>query len=608
MRTGPSFGFQAKVLLPVIAVMVGLVALTLVLVNTRISASMDKEMSRKLITADAVFRNVQAIRVKNLLLRYRNIPNEPRFRAVVQHTDPNTIRFMLHELAGELGADVVAFAGPAEERIAVATQESAAHAEAFLDAASELVREGLRGQPVGDLMVLDERLLDVVAVPVLIGDIVIGCLLVGSVMGDSVAREMSELTDCQLVLLADGYPLLSTVNELGFWSRMSDLYRNRKPGEAVKTLVGDDHYLALANRLVARDPGADIGYVLLSSYEGALWGLRETRRMLLAVGLLGTLFGALVVWGLVRNVTRPLRLLRDSAEAVGRGDYSQRVVVASRDECGELAQVFNAMMINVQASRDNVEAAMEALRRTQEQLIQREKLSAIGEFVAGVTHELNNPLTAVIGYADLLESSGLDEAQRRDAAAIVASARRCQKIVQDLLGFARQQKTERRAVKLNEVVQTVIGFMQYELRKAKIDLVTRFDSTLPSVMADAAHVQQVFVNIIQNARQALEATPGAPRIEIVTERAGDKIRVTITDNGPGIAPEVASRIFDPFFTTKPVGKGTGLGLSLSYGIIKDHGGSISLQSAPGAGAAFVVELPVCADRLDADQGPPPSGM
>src|SRR5207237_1257543 len=180
-----------------------------------------------------------------------------------------------------------------------------------------------------------------------------------------------------------------------------------------------------------------------------------------------------------RKVTQPLRVLRDSAEAVGRGDFSRRVEVRSRDECGELADVFNRMTANLQSSHEQLEMTVETLKTTQAQLIQSEKLSGIGEFVAGVAHELNNPLTSVMGFSELLERASNNPQQKRHLEMIRKSAQRCQKIVQSLLSFARRHQPERKLSNINELVEAAIDFLQYQLRTSNIEVVTRLAPNLP---------------------------------------------------------------------------------------------------------------------------------
>ena len=314
--------------------------------------------------------------------------------------------------------------------------------------------------------------------------------------------------------------------------------------------------------------------------------------MIVLVSVPGILLGTIIVWFLVRKVTRPLRALSESAEAVGKGDFSRRVEVTSRDECGELAAVFNQMTENVKRSKDQLESTVDTLKTTQAQLIQSEKLSGIGEFVAGVAHELNNPLTSVMGFAELLKHTDTNPQHQKQLDMIHKSAMRCTKIVQSLLSFARRHQPERKLSSVNELVEGAVEFLQYQLRTSNIEVTTRLDSQLPKTMLDPHQVQQVFLNIINNARQAIEAHQPKGRISITSEHCGQNIRVTFQDNGPGIPEGHLSKVFDPFFTTKEVGKGTGLGLSLCYGIIREHGGTITVRSRPGEGAAFVVELPI----------------
>ena len=341
-------------------------------------------------------------------------------------------------------------------------------------------------------------------------------------------------------------------------------------------------------------PTANLDTCCSYSYGGFLFSrtLRATQEMLLVVGLFGILLSTAIVWFLIGKITQPLRQLRDSAEAVGRGDFSKRVEVASRDECGELAAVFNRMTENLQASRQELEKTVDTLKTTQNQLIQSEKLSGIGEFVAGVAHELNNPLTSVMGFAELLQQSEMAEPQRRYLDMIAKSAKRCTKIVQSLLSFARRHAPERKVVCLNEIVESAVEILQYQMRTSNIEVQTQLDPRLPAAEIDPHQMQQVFLNLINNARQAIEAHQpnGCPRI--TTESAHGRVRAVFQDNGPGIAPENLKKIFNPFFTTKEVGKGTGLGLSLCYGIVSEHGGTITPHSHPGEGATFVIDLPM----------------
>ena len=328
-----------------------------------------------------------------------------------------------------------------------------------------------------------------------------------------------------------------------------------------------------------------------SSYEQPLQALRDTRQEIYIVSAVGILLGAVVIWFFVRRVVEPLERLRDGVEAVGRGDLSQRVEVHTHDECGDLAMVFNRMVGNLQSSHAELEKTLGTLRATQSQLVQSEKLSGIGEFVAGVAHELNNPLTTVMGFSEMLHKSSTEERQKHQLDMVHKSARRCHKIVQNLLSFARQRQPERKAVDVNKLLQASAEFLDYQMRTSNVELLFTLAPNLPTTLADPHQLQQVFINILNNARQAIEAHQPSGVIRISTALDDGVIRIVMHDNGPGIAPENLTKIFNPFFTTKEVGKGTGLGLSLCYGIIREHGGQIDIQSEPGAGAEFTIELP-----------------
>jgi len=232
-------------------------------------------------------------------------------------------------------------------------------------------------------------------------------------------------------------------------------------------------------------------------------------------------------------------------------------------------------------------------RRLMEQLVQQEKLAAIGQLVSGVAHELNNPLAAVTAFAQiLLATPEVDGEQRQSALTIYQEARRAAKIVSNLLTFARQHRPERRPADLNQVLSDTLELRRYAIRMAQIELDVALDPDLPLTWADPFQLQQVLLNLITNAEHALAAWDGPRWIALRTAHAGDTLSISVRDSGPGIGARDLNRVFNPFYTTKPVGEGTGLGLSISDGIVREHGGRIRVESAPGEGAQFVVEMPV----------------
>jgi signal transduction histidine kinase len=238
-----------------------------------------------------------------------------------------------------------------------------------------------------------------------------------------------------------------------------------------------------------------------------------------------------------------------------------------------------------------LEAEREELRK---RLTQSEKLAALGQFVAGIAHELNNPLQGVLGHLELLRVTGAFPKQlRREVQTIYREADRAAKIVRNLLVFAGSRRLPRRAVSLNAVLQKVLALRTPAHRTSDIEVVRHYDEKLPRVQSDPLLLHQVFLNMVMNAEHAITAAGRPGRIEISTSvnQARDRITATVRDTGVGIPADTLSRIFEPFYTTKEVGKGTGLGLAIAYGIVQEHGGHISAANHPEGGAVFTVELP-----------------
>jgi len=231
-----------------------------------------------------------------------------------------------------------------------------------------------------------------------------------------------------------------------------------------------------------------------------------------------------------------------------------------------------------------------------------EKLSAMGELVSGVAHELNNPLTGVLGYAQLLMGGQMDARQRKSVERIFESALRCQKIVQNLLAFARRYPSEKRYLGLNGIIEKTLDLKAYQLRVNNLKVAKKLDPLIPKTMLDFNQMQQVLLNLINNAQHAVASHRGHGTLTIGTSARDGVIRLEVADDGPGMPPEVLGKIFDPFFTTKAVGEGTGLGLSVSYGIVKDHGGRIWADSRVGEGTRINIELPVVTDARPAEAG------
>jgi PAS domain S-box-containing protein len=285
--------------------------------------------------------------------------------------------------------------------------------------------------------------------------------------------------------------------------------------------------------------------------------------------------------------------------------YTKDFEITYRKKDGTLVECLETATV-VRDSEGRVVGYQGAIRdvtehkRMEHRLIQAEKLSSLGGMISGVAHELNNPLTSIIGNAQLLMRKEILPDFRNKLEVIQSESVRCTKIVGGLLSFAREHKPERRMIDVNTVLMESLRLREYDLKVNNVHVDTKLADDLPETSADPYQLQQVFINLINNSHDALREKGGGT-LSIRSSFKDDFVRVVFTDDGPGIEPGNLNRIFDPFFTTKDVGKGTGLGLSIAYGIIHEHGGTIDAESRPGKGSLFTIRIPIVQQNDPAEQ-------
>jgi two-component system, NtrC family, sensor kinase len=314
-----------------------------------------------------------------------------------------------------------------------------------------------------------------------------------------------------------------------------------------------------------------------------------------------------------RLVYVPLRDLEAGAKMLATGDLGQSIPVRSADEFGQVAAAFNTMTVALRDSRreltdwghrleEKVAERTRKLRAAEAGAVEREKLASVGLLAAGIAHELNNPLTGILTFSHLIRKKLPDGSQdAEDLDLVISETKRCATIIRRLLDFARQRPPEKKFADLNQVIADTVRLVERPANLHDIEITLDLDPGLPQVWIDEDLVKQVVMNVLVNAQHAIadkgsitvrsrrvpeprSGEPGAPPVLMV--------EVSVTDTGSGITPENLKRIFDPFFTSKGVGKGTGLGLSVSHGIVKAHGGTIEVESTPGAGSTFHIFLPM----------------
>jgi|GEM_PF-1087430 len=305
------------------------------------------------------------------------------------------------------------------------------------------------------------------------------------------------------------------------------------------------------------------------------------------------IFGVLLFRSLYQAVMTPLETLKLGAEKFGLGHFDHRIALPSTNEFGALAESFNKMADNI--------------KQLQMQAVHMDRMSAVGQLAGGVAHEINNPLTAVLGQAQiLLTKFQEDDPKYAQLKKIENGAIRCRKIVRGLLDFSRPSQSRFEQIDVNTIILATLDLCEADFKKSKINLVKNFSGQLPAIKANTSELQQVLLNLLNNAIQAM---PSGGTLTIGTQTVPEKslndsirkmvssdgpwVGITVSDNGVGIPKDHINRVFDPFFTTKDIGKGTGLGLSVSTGIVKKHGGALTVESAGlNKGATFMVILPV----------------
>jgi two-component system NtrC family sensor kinase len=332
---------------------------------------------------------------------------------------------------------------------------------------------------------------------------------------------------------------------------------------------------------------AHLGMIVQKPKRAAYLAARELTRKSLISALLIILIATGVSFVFSRRLTGPIKKLSAETRRIAQGNFNVKLDIKSRDEIGDLASTFRDMAADLSAREKE-------LKETFQQLAQSEKLAAIGQIGAGITHEIKNPLTGIIGFAQFSQRKLQEPAVvKKNLLIIEKEAKRCKEILENLLKFSRKEKTVFEPTDLNEIVLETIKLIDHQMGINNVRVKVKLESGIPRIMGNANQLQQVFMNMLINAQQAME---GGGEIVVTTTLVEDKAVISFRDTGKGIAQEELNRIFEPFYTTKGKGKGTGLGLTVSYGIIQQHKGRITVESEAGKGTNFCIALPASASE------------
>lgn len=589
---------RTKFLLSLLAISAGLTAATLFIVGYSVQKRVRANLREDLRNSVNTYQSFEKQRDDTLARSAELLANLPNVRALMTTADEETIQDASMGIWQLSGSDLLVMATRAGNLVALRTGT----ASLARDTAQELFRRSLEKGDSHDWWFGANRLFEVWIRPIYFGptseNSTIGYLAVGHEIDSRVAHDFSNIAASDVAFYYGDALVASTLRP----DERADLLaiqRNQagtKDNLSREVQLGEERFLVTTTDLSA--PGqTEVSLSILKSVDRATAFLHSLNRVLVGLGLLSVLAGSALVFLISDTFTRPLANLVGGVRALEKGDYSYALESTGGDEVAEVTATFDRMRTSLQESQLEHKQLEDRLR-------QAHKMEAVGRLAGGVAHDFNNLLTIIRGHSDiLLDRPGVENAQRRSLEQIQEAGNRAVSMTRQLLAFSRMQVLEPRVLDLNEVVGEM-GKMLPRLIGEHIEYLFVPEAKLSPVKADPGQIEQVVMNLVVNARDAM---PDGGKITVRTANAllddaearkrapmapGQYVLLSVADTGHGMDIDTKAHIFEPFFTTKEVGKGTGLGLATVYGVVKQSGGFIYVDSAPGKGATFEIYLPL----------------
>jgi signal transduction histidine kinase len=609
-------GLQGKLIVPYVLLTVLLAAIGTYVTTRLVTSSLRDRITNQLVQASRVAADTTIRRERTHISQLRELVFTVGVPEAVVARDVNTLQSLLSvKIVNQHIDAVVVFDRNGQVLLVLAANNETGQllfSEGFDFTYFEPVRRVLKGDvdKQGDKFT---GVTNSTAGPTLftVGPVVndsgelVGGIAVGTFL-ETLVVETHDQTLSDIILLDNDYKVLATnlkdVEE--GYAGLIDASKKAVPEEATFDSVVINRRgfrVSVTNWKVRGESLGWMGVILSNDYIASTE--TRSRTTFLYLFALGTAAMILIGYLLAQLIARPILRLRDMSQAVAGGDLNQSIGLRQTDEIGELAGAFDTMTLRLRER--TAEAARlfdETVQRNKEladinarlqamqlQLIQSEKLAAVGQLTAGIVHDVKNPLAVIKGLAEVLQDDAtITDETRHELQVIRESAEKANRIVSDLLKFARQSQPEMESHDLRETVEASIRLTTYLIREARIQLVKEIPEQMMLVTYDPQQIEQVLINMIHNAIQAM---PNRGTLNVRLDQADGAAAIAIQDTGTGISPENLKRIFDPFFTTKAEGVGTGLGLSVSYGIIANHKGKIEVESEEGKGTKFTIYLP-----------------
>jgi len=585
---------RTKFLLSLLAITAGLSSATLLIVSYSVQKRVRENIREDLHNSVDIYESFERQREATLRRSTQLLANLPNVRAMMTTQDSATIQDASEDIWNLSGSDLMVFADRSGDVVAMR-----AKSESFERvAAQDFMQLSLKKEEPRDWWFGGGHLYEVWIQPIYFGaeskESTLGYLAVGHEIDERAAKDFSKIASSDVAFRWGDTFVASTLTD----AQQSELARQpqRDAAGSQETQIGDERYLATTVELPpAAQPGVTL--TVLKSFDKATSFLRDLNRILLALGLLSVIAGSVLVFFISDTFTRPLANLVAGVRALEGGDYGFPLESTGGDEVSQVTGAFARMRTNLQKTQAEQQQLEERLR-------QAHKMEAVGRLAGGVAHDFNNLLTIIRGNSDLLiDRDGADAFHKRCVEQIQKASGRAVAMTRQLLAFSRMQVLQPRVLDLNAVVAEM-GKMLPRLIGEHIEHVFVPEPKLKLVTADPGQIEQVLMNLAVNSRDAM---PGGGTLTVRTANvemtqvdsarhgsmpAGSYVLLSVSDTGIGMDEETKTHIFEPFFTTKEVGKGTGLGLATVYGIVKQSGGFIWVESALGQGTTFEIYLPL----------------
>jgi len=592
---------RTKFLLSLLAVSAGLTSATLLIVSYSVQKGVRDSLQEDLRNSVNTYQSFAQQRESALTRSAELLANLPNVRALMTTRDPATIQDGANDVFRLSGSDLLLLADTAGTVAALRSRTPGLEPAG----AQLLLRRALNRGQARDWWFEDGQLYDVWIQPIYFGrttQTMLGFLAIGHAIDQQVAQDLSKIAASDVAFRFGDTLVASTLSgaQQVEAARLWPIRRQNSGGAPQELQLGSERYLAVTVQ-VSPDGDTPVFLSVFKSFDKASAFLRQLNGVLAALGVLSVLAGSALVFFISDNFTRPLDSLVAGVRALETGDFDYPLEQTGRDEVAEVTGAFTRMRAGLRtAQRDH--------QQLEARLRQAYKMEAVGRLAGGVAHDFNNLLTIIRGHSDLLlDRPGDDTFLRRSAEQIRKAADRAVALTRQLLAFSRMQVLQPRVLDLNSVVAE-IGKMLPRLIGEHIDYVFRPGPNLGHVKADPGQIEQVIMNLAVNARDAMpdggSLTVSTRNVAVTEAEAATRppmtpgrfVLLSVADTGDGMDEATKTHIFEPFFTTKELGKGTGLGLATVYGVVKQSGGFVWVESSPGNGAMFEIYLPYVSEE------------